>query len=67
MGATEQVGRGQAVDGQDSGRWPGVRVSVTGLALEGAEEIDLLPDFERLLHGGPQEEWCVPRPEGLLG
>lgn len=67
MRATEQVGRGQADGRQSPVIWSGVRVSVNGLALEGAKEIDLLPDFERLLHGDPQEEWCVPGPEGLLG
>jgi hypothetical protein len=67
MRTMEQSSRGQAGEGQGSALWHGARASVTGPVLEVAEEVDLLPDFEELLRGGPREEWRVPGPEGLLG
>ena len=62
-----QSKRGQVSEGQGSVLWQGALVSKSDPLLEGAEEIDLLPEFEELLRDSGWEVWFAPAPEGLLG
>jgi hypothetical protein len=67
MRGTEQGRREQTKEGRGPALRHATRALMGGAALEVAEEIDLLPDFEDMLRDSAREEWGVPCPEGLLG
>ena len=68
MQGMSQDSRGQVARGRGPVIWQSAETAAGASTLEVAvQEVDLLPEFEELLHDSTLEERHVPGREGLLG